>query len=56
MPSASTKRKVFTPKPSIMRWERGMPLSLMAHMTMWLDSGLRLTQSQKVSWAVAAWG
>jgi hypothetical protein len=34
-------RKVWTPKPSIMRSERGMVRSDIAHMSMWMVSGIR---------------
>ena len=52
LPASLTRRKVWTPKPSIMRKERGMARSDMIHMSMWVDSGVSETKSQKVSWAV----
>jgi hypothetical protein len=55
-PAAFTRRKLCTPKPSIMRRLRGMVRSLIAHMIMCIDSGMRDTKSQKVSCALAAWG
>ena len=39
LPSASSRRKLCTPKPSIMRSERGMVRSDMIHMTMCIDFG-----------------
>src|ERR1700722_7447402 len=36
-----------------MRKERGIARSLMAHINMCVDSGIREAKSQKVSWAVA---
>ena len=47
---------MWTPKPSIVRYDRGMARSDMTHMSMWVDSGWSDTKSQKVSWAVWAWG
>jgi len=47
---------VFTPKPSIIRSERGMVRSLIAHITVCIDSGISEMKSQKVSWALAACG
>ncbi|MCW0447874.1 hypothetical protein NB706_000708 [Xanthomonas sacchari] len=44
------------PKPSIMRSERGMVRSLIAHMIMCSDSGISETKSQNVSCALAACG
>jgi hypothetical protein len=55
-PAALTSRNVWTPKPSIIRSERGMARSLMAHMIMCMLSGVSEMKSQKVSWAVAACG
>ena len=55
-PSASSSRKVWTPKPSMNRNERGMVRSDMIHMTMCIDSGVSEMKSQKVSWADADWG
>ncbi|MNU04658.1 hypothetical protein D3C72_2491580 [compost metagenome] len=55
-PLALISRKVLTPNPSIMRRDRGIARSDMAHMTMCVLSGIRLMKSQKVSWALAAWG
>jgi len=37
--SASTRVKALTPKPCMMRYERGIPRSGITHMTMWADSG-----------------
>ena len=37
LPSALTRRKVWTPKPSMKRNERGMVRSDMIHITMWID-------------------
>ena len=56
LPRAFTKRKVWTPKPSMNRNERGMARSDMTHRSMWVDSGMRETKSQKLSWADWAWG
>src|SRR3546814_3365039 len=47
-PSTSTSRKVWTPKPSIVRYERGIARSDMIHMIMWKLSGVRLTKSKKL--------
>ena len=55
-PSALTSRKVWTPKPSMNRNERGMARSDMIHMIMCIDSGISETKSQKLSWAVWACG
>ena len=55
-PSALTSRNVCTPNPSIVRYERGMPRSLMFHMTWWVASVCSDTKSQKVSCADCAWG
>jgi hypothetical protein len=55
-PSAFTKRNVCTPKPSIMRSERGSARSDIAHMIMWVLSGISETKSQNVSCAEAACG
>lgn len=55
-PSASTSRKVWTPKPSMVRKERGMPRSDMFHRVWWVASVCRVTKSQKVSWALWACG
>ncbi len=55
-PSASTSRYVCTPKPCIMRRLRGRARSDMTHISMWADSGMSDTKSQKVSCAVAACG
>ena len=49
-------RKVCTPKPCIMRSERGMARSLIAHISMCVVSGIREAKSQNVSWALAACG
>ncbi len=56
LPLALTSRKVWTPKPSIMRNERGIARSDIVHMIMWKLSGVRLMKSQKLSCAEAAWG
>ena len=55
-PSAAVSRKVWTPKPSIIRYERGMPRSLMFQMVWCCASVCSETKSQKVSWADCAWG
>jgi hypothetical protein len=55
-PSALTKRKVCTPKPCIIRKLRGMVRSLICHSSMWVDSGVSDTKSQKVSCALAPCG
>ena len=55
-PSAATSRKVWTPKPSIVRYERGMARSDITHMSMWVASVCRDTKSQKVSCADWACG
>ena len=44
------------PNPSIIRSERGMAGSDMAHISMWVDSGISDAQSQNVSWALPACG
>ena len=55
-PSLSTKRKVWMPKPSIIRRLRGRPRSDSAHMVMCQVSGVSETKSQKVSCALEACG
>ena len=55
-PSASTRRKVWTPKPSMKRNERGMARSDMIHMIMCMLSGVSEMKSQKLSCAVCACG
>ena len=55
-PLASTRRKVWTPKPSIIRKLRGMARSDITHMIMCIDSGMSEMKSQKVSCAEAACG
>jgi hypothetical protein len=55
-PSASTNRKVWTPKPSMKRNERGIARSDMIHMIMCIDSGISETKSQKLSCADCACG
>ena len=55
-PASFSRRKLCTPKPSIIRSDRGMARSLIAHMIMCIDSGISEMKSQKVSWAVAACG
>ena len=47
---------MWTPKPSIVRYERGMPRSLMFHMTWWVASVCSETKSQNVSCADWACG
>ena len=47
---------MWTPKPCIIRYERGIARSDIAHMSMWVDSGMSDTKSQNVSCAVAACG
>ena len=42
---------MLTPNPSIMRSERGIARSDIAHMIMCVDSGISPTKSQNVSWA-----
>lgn len=44
------------PKPSIIRYERGMPRSDMFHRVWWVASVCRATKSQKVSRALWACG
>ena len=44
------------PKPSIVRNERGIARSDIAHISMWVDSGCSDAKSQKVSCADAACG
>jgi hypothetical protein len=56
LPLASSSRKLCTPKPSIMRSERGIARSLIAHMIMCIDSGVSEMKSQNVSWALPACG
>ena len=55
-PLALTRRKVCTPKPCMVRKLRGSARSDMTHISMWVDSGMRETKSQNVSWALAACG
>ena len=55
-PSAAVRRNVWTPKPSIVAYERGIARSDITHISMWVDSGWRPTKSQNVSWADWAWG
>ena len=50
-PAASMKRNVWTPKPSIIRSDRGSVRSDIAHIIMCMLSGISDTKSQKVSWA-----
>ena len=47
---------MWTPKPSIIRYDRGMARSDIAHMSMCGDSGISDTKSQNVVWAVCACG
>ena len=56
LPLASSSRKLCTPKPSIIRSERGIVRSLIAHMIMCIDSGVSEMKSQNVSCALAACG
>src|SRR5450759_3698629 len=53
---ALTIWKVWMPKPSIMRRLRGMARSDIAHINMWVDSGISDAQSQNVSCALPACG
>jgi len=55
-PLALTRRKVWTPKPSMWRSERGTARSDIAHISMCMLSGISETKSQKVSCAEAACG
>ena len=55
-PAALTSRKMWTPKPSMKRNERGMARSDMIHISMWAESGISDTKSQKLSWPVCACG
>src|SRR6185295_17121305 len=52
----STSRKVWTPKPSIIRKLRGIARSDITHMIMCMLSGVREMKSQNVSCAVCACG
>ena len=56
LPAALMRRKVWMPKPSIMRSERGMARSDIAQISICMLSGISEAKSQKVSWAEAAWG
>ena len=56
VPSPATSRNVCTPNPCMVRYDRGMPRSDMAQMTWWVASVCSETKSQKVSWALWAWG
>ena len=56
LPSLLMRQNVLTPKPFIMRNERGMPRSDMAHMSVCIVSGARPKKSQALSCAVWAWG
>ena len=51
-----THRKVWTPKPSIIRYERGMPRSDMFHIVWCWASVCSETKSQNVSCALCACG
>ncbi len=55
-PSSSRKRKVWTPKPSMKRNERGIARSDMTHMIMCMLSGVSEMKSQKLSCADWACG
>src|ERR1035437_4746407 len=48
-PASLISRKLCTPKPSIIRNERGMVLSDMIHITICMDSGVSEMKSQNVS-------
>jgi hypothetical protein len=54
--SSSSRRKVWTPNPSMNRNERGIARSDMTHMIMCMLSGVSVMKSQNVSWADCAWG
>ena len=56
VPSSATSRKVWTPKPSMVRYERGMARSDITQSCMCVDSGRSDAKSQNVSCADAAWG
>ena len=47
---------MWTPKPSIVAYDRGMARSDITHINMCVDSGCNETKSQNVSWADWAWG
>ena len=53
-PASLTKRNECTPKPSMKRNDRGIARSDMTHISMWVDSGISDTKSQKLSWADCA--
>ena len=55
-PAAFTKRKACTPKPCIVRRLRAVARSDISHISVWLDSGISETKSQKASCALAACG
>ncbi len=55
-PAALTKRKVWTPKPSMNRNERGIARSDIVHITMCVASGISEMKSQKLSCADCACG
>ena len=55
-PAAFTSRKVWMPKPSMNRSERGMPRSDITQNSMWVVSGESETKSQKLSCADCACG
>ena len=55
-PSASMRRKLWTPKPSMNRYERGIARSDIVHITMCVASGISEMKSQKLSWADWACG
>ena len=55
-PAAFTSRNVWTPKPCIIRNERGIARSDICHRVMCVDSGMSDAKSQKVSCADCAWG
>ena len=50
------RRKLWTPKPSMNRNERGIARSDIVHITMWVASGISEMKSQKLSCADCACG
>jgi hypothetical protein len=56
LPRALLSRNVWMPKPSIIRYERGMARSDMFHRVWWVASVCRETKSQNVSCALCACG
>src|SRR6185312_6627838 len=55
-PAALVRRNVWTPNPSMVRYDRGIARSDMTHISMWVLSGWIDTKSQNVSCADWAWG